>query len=474
MKINLTKKDVIWSYIGTIMSMASNLFLLPFIVYYLDEDMYGLWGVFASVGAIATLFDCGFSVTFARNITYCWSGANGLKREGVKFVENTEPDFCLMKKVLETCKRVYFLISIVALLFLLTIGTLYIISISHSVSGYMHIIAWIIYAIGTFLNLYYGYYASFLRGVGAVDQANKNTVIARAIQILLTIILLMLGLGIVGACIAYLAYGTVFRLLGKSKFFQYENIGEKLKAVEYIPSSAEMKELFSVVWHNAWRDGMISICNYFCNQISTIICSMYLTLAETGIYSLGVQIAAAIAQIAGALYTAYQPSLQEAYINKNNTKLKESMSVIVVSYVYLFIVGTIGVIFVVIPFMQVIKPSYIISVPMLLGLCLYQFMLKFRNCYTSYFSCTNRIIYLRAFVFSSILCVALSILFTGMMSYGIWGLIVAQILSQSIYNIWYWPIKAHKELELGFIEMATMGTQLLVVRIKSIFKIKRK
>ena len=71
MKVRISKKDVIWSYIGTLMSMGANLLLLPFLMYFLSDEMLGLWYVFASIGAIATLFDMGFSVTFARNITYC-------------------------------------------------------------------------------------------------------------------------------------------------------------------------------------------------------------------------------------------------------------------------------------------------------------------------------------------------------------------------------------------------------------------
>lgn len=467
LRVNLSKKDVIWSYIGTIMSMASNLLLLPFIVYFLDDDMYGLWGVFASIGAIATLFDCGFSVTFARNITYCWSGASGLKKEGVQFTEQREPDFVLMKKVLATCKKVYLIISVVALILLVVAGTAYVMFISRNVSGVNHIIAWFIYAVSAFLNLYYGYYAAFLRGVGSVDQANKNTVFARAVQIVLTIVLLFLGFGLIGTCIAYLAYGIVFRVLGKNKFFAYENIGKKLEEISYIPSKQEINELFMIVWHNAWRDGAISICNYFCNQASTIICSLYLSLAQTGMYSLGVQIAAAIAQIAGALYTAYQPTLQEAYVTQNKNKMRKSMSVIVASYISLFVLGTIGVVVVGIPFLRVIKPNYTISVSVLLGLCAFQFMMKFRNCYTSYFSCTNRINYLSAFVVSSILTVVLSFVFTGTMKLGMWGLIVAQIVSQAVFNFWYWPYLAHKELEISFFQLFKMGMLELEETIKN-------
>ena len=152
-----------------------------------------------------------------------------------------------------------------------------------------------------FLNLYYGYYASFLRGVGNVAQANKNTVYARVIQLFLMIVLLVSGFDLLGVCIAYLAYGTVFRLLGKKYFYQYKNIGYELSRLKKKIPRGEIWEMVGIVWHNAWRDGLISFSNYFCIQASTIICSFYLSLAETGAYSIGVQLATAIAVIAGTM-----------------------------------------------------------------------------------------------------------------------------------------------------------------------------
>ena len=163
MEIKLTKRDIIWSYIGTILSMGINFIMLPFLMYFLDGDMLGLWYVFASIGALATLFDFGFGVTFARNITYAWSGARSLKKEGVNFSENITPDFVLIKKVLLTCKIIYGIIAGTSILALLTVGTYYIMYISRDVEGNSQIVAWIIYSVGIFLNLYYGYYASFLR-----------------------------------------------------------------------------------------------------------------------------------------------------------------------------------------------------------------------------------------------------------------------------------------------------------------------
>lgn len=467
MKINIGKQDIIWSYVGTIMSMGANFLMLPFLMYYLDGDMLGLWYVFVSIGAISTLFDFGFSVTFARNITYCWSGAKNLKQEGVDFIENREPDFYMMKQVLVTCKIIYGLLSGIALFLMLTAGTKYIQYISKDIPTEVSVSAWIIYAIAVTLNLYYGYFASFLRGIGNVERVNKNTVYARIIQIFLTVLFLFLGTGIIGASIAYLAYGTIFRFLCKYYFYRYKDIKVKLEEVRERLSMQQMWDLFLIVWHNAWRDGIISISSYLCNQASIVICSMYLSLEQTGSYSIGVQIASAIAQIAGTLYTTYQPELQASYINMNKEKLKQTMSLIVMSFLYLFGIGTILFIVVGIPLLQIIKPEVVVSVPILLGLCVYQAILKYRNCFTSYFSCTNRIVYLNSFVVSAVVCVVLSFIMIGIFDMGIWGLIISQIISQAMYNMWHWPNLVHKELNMRCKEVVYVGTRKCVGMIKS-------
>jgi O-antigen/teichoic acid export membrane protein len=446
--------------------MGSNFLMLPIIIYYLDADMLGLWYVFASIGAIAVLFDFGFGVTFARNITYCWSGAEKLQKEDVIYADKNEPDYLLMRKVLMACKTIYLRISSSALFLMLTAGMAYVAYVSSHVEGLEHLIAWGIYSIAVFLNLYYGYYGSFLRGVGAIGEVNKNTVIARAVQILLTIVLLMSGMGIIGVCVAYLAYGTLFRILGKWKFYHHQHLGDHLNEIKQEISKDDIKQLVNVVWHNAWRDGVIALANYLSNQATVFICSLFLTLSETGVYSIGVQIAMAIAAISGTFYIASQPQLQSAYVTHDVEKTRSTMSLIVVSLVVLFAIGVIAFVFLFLPLLRIVKPEAVVSVPVLLGLCAYHLILQFRNCYTSYFSCSNRIPYMPSFILSAILCIVLSLVFTGCLNYGVWGLIGAQIISQLAYNVWHWPLLAHREMNISALELAKMGTDRVSAQIK--------
>lgn len=457
MKVQLNKKDVFWNYIGIIMNLGGNFIILPFLLYYLDDNYYGIWNVFVSLGGIVALFDFGFNTTFARNITFCWSGAKKLKKESVEYSDNAEPDFKLMKKVLGTCRIIYFLISLLALICLGVLGTAYICYIGRDIDSIDYIIAWIIYGVAIFLNLYYGYYDSFLRGVGAIADVNKLKIFSRLIQIILVAILLPLKMGIVGASIAYLAYGLLFRIIAQRRFYSYQNIGQELSKIDEKTNRNEIQEMFYIIWHNAWRDGVVSLANYLCNQITIIIASLYLSLAETGAYSLAIQLAQAIVQIASALYTAYQPTLQSAYVSRNKEKMKNVMSAIIVTFLLISILGFAALFTVGIPLLKIMKPSAILDPLCILGIGIYQIILKGRNCYTSYISSTNRVPYARSFIISGVLCVVFSLGFEAFLISGIWGLIIAQILSQLVFNAWYWPLYVHRELQLKPSEMIWRG-----------------
>ena len=216
------------------------------------------------------------------------------------------------------------------------------------------------------------------------------------------------------------------------------------------------------MWYNAWREGLIQISIYLSEQASVIICSFYLTLEQTGSYSLSLQIANAVATLSATLYGVYQPYMQAAYLNRDMDKMKHSMSAILFTLTLLMGLGVILTLLVGLPILKYIKPGVVVSTPLLLGIFLNQFILRFRNCYSSYLSCTNRLIYMKSFVVSSFLCLILYIIFMGPFHLGVWGIVLAQVVSQCIYNFWYWPYFVHKELKLGFRDTIIFGYEYLL------------
>ncbi|MBR6147140.1 MAG: hypothetical protein IKQ44_02155 [Lachnospiraceae bacterium] len=448
MKIKIKKSDLIWNYIGTFMGMFGNFLILPVLLLRLGADEYGLWNIYLSVGGITTLFDFGFNVTFARNITYCWSGAERLDYNKVDSVENGSVNFELFNEILNTCKRVYCIISTTAAFLIGSIGTVYILKISSGLNMLMVSASWAIYVFAIFLNVLYGYYDSFLRGVGDIEGINRVRVISKAIHVLVAVGLLISGLGIVGASIGYLVHGLVFRIGAKKRFYRYSDIGNRLE--HYKTKHKKINtNIINVVWHNAWREGMVQSADYLCNHITVIIVSFYCSLSETGAYSLAVQLTQAIVMVSAVIYNAYQPEIQSSYVVRDFKNIKKILSIILVSLVCITSLGGAVLILIGVPAIRFLRPTAALNSTLILLVLFYQLLLRLRNCYTSYLAATNRIIYAKSFLASGILTIILSIVINELFHIGIWGIVISQIAAQLAYNLWRWPIMVHKELNLS-------------------------
>ncbi len=437
--------------------MGSHFLILPFLLNYLDADTLGLWYVFLSVGALVSLFDFGFSPTFARNIAYSWSGAKKLNRNDVDFAEKSEPNIMLLKKVIRTCKVIYFIISLLALILLLTFGTYYLSLISANFIGSHHYLAWVIYCIAVFFNLLFGYFIAILRGVGAIAELNKATILSRLVQILVSIFLLYLQFGILAVSIAYLASGMIFRLLSAIAFNNYHSAGLLLKEDNNNISINQVIDTLRIIWPNTWRDGLVSLSNYISNKSTVIICSLFLSLAETGVYSISLQFVTAAATISGSLYSAYQPALQEAHVYNDTDSSKKLMATAMVVYQITYILGIIAIIFVGIPILTIFKNDMVFDIPVFIGMSIYMFLLKQHSYYASYISNTNNIPYLKSFVISSILGIFITVILIQTAELGVWSLILGPGFAQLIYNNWVWPLTVRRSLNSNSFDFFITG-----------------
>ena len=469
MKILTTKKDILWNYIGVFVSLAGNFLLIPFLLHFLTTDYYGLWNVFISLGAISTLFDFGFNSMFSRNVAYCWSGVKTLSKTDVIAAQKDEKvNYSLLKKVIKTCQIIYLIISLSALLVLVTFGSLYVLKVSTSISQKrIVLLAWLLFAFGIFLDLLYGYFDAFLRGIGEVATDNQARVISKIFQLIVTIVLLCFGVGIISTSIGNIIYGLIFRGICKNKFYSVNNLKEKLKQSGKV-SKKDILEVFSIVWYNAWREGVVSVANYISNQVTTLLCSSYLGLNQTASFGLAVQGTSAIAQISSSLFSSYMPAMQEAYAHSDVKRIRGNISYSIGTYIILFPIGLICLL-VIIPLINMVKGSDILNAWVVIGVGIYQYLLKYRDCYAWYLGATNRLIYYKAFIVSSILCIAFSVLFVHYIRLGIFGFIIAQIISQSIYNVWHWPYFVNRELSLTPSKMYNLFKKQFKVTLKGIF-----
>lgn len=457
MKISVNKRDMLWGYASTIFSMCINLMILPLVLVLLDNESIGMYYVFTSLSALVSFFDFGFGPAFSRSFSYAWSGVDTLQSEGGVASVNGEPNYVLLKKVISACKVFYLCISVFALLCCLTIGTVYIQRISGETKNNAFFLAWLIYALAIFFNLLFGYYPSLLRGVGGVTYANISMVISRLVQIFLCVLLLNFGLELVGIAIAYLLYSFCYMFLDKFFFNRVPNVREQLKNCEYAHNYKEIIGLVRIMFPNTWKEGVVTLSNYVANQGTTIICSLFFSLYDTGLYSISTQLAQAVSTISFSLCTTSQPAMQSAYANRDMVQLKKHLSTAVFSFTCVYIVGMLCVVTIGKPFIALFKPDFEMNVWLMIGVGIYQFVLKFRNCYAIYFSSTNRVIYYKAYFASATLGILLTLIVLNIQNIGLIGLVVSQIFAQLVYNVWYWPNLAHRELKLKITELFMIG-----------------
>lgn len=450
--IQIGKSDVLWSYIGNFFKVAANIILLPVVLKMLTDDELGIWYVFGSVSQIVILLDFGFAATIARNIAYAWCGVDSLQKESIMAPpKGVETNFAYFKTILDTCRIIYIIIASVALLILLTVGLLYIRSLDES-----SMFAWVIYSIGIAINLLYCYYTSFMRGVGAIAQNNKSAVFSKISQIIVTVILLSVGMGILGVSIAYLVSGIVLRICSKYYFDKYENIKDSLMNVQSHASISEIKKMFGIIWYNASKDGLVTIARYLNTQANTLICSSVLGLATTGAYGLSVQIATICTSIAGIPFSSALPKLQEKAVQRDNVGgirlFSGTIVLFTLSYILLAIMALL-----LLPVIKWLKPTITIDILMMIIVFVFLFIDKIYHLCASLISTFNILPYTKPFFYSSFISVIVSYFFAKFTILGLWGILLSPILVSAAYNMWKWPLYVLNKYDVTIGEFLNCG-----------------
>lgn len=462
--MKVRKKDVIWSYLARTFSLSVNVILLPLIMRFLSDTDLGLWYVFASISQVVNLFDFGFNATLSRHMTYAWSGASKLEKTNTTDVISEGKNYRLIKTVIQTCRVVYFLISLLALVVMLSVGSIYIKGVLRNDFIIEYKIAWLIYSGAVFVNLFYGYWASLLQGIGAVAERNKMNVFAKIIQLLLATILLFMGAGLIGFVISYAISGMVLRFLGK---YYFRRKLERIK-LSYDISQKDIKDCFSAVWATAWKDGLVMMAQYLSTQANTLICAYYIDLSATSSYGVITQIASVLSSMAMAYYSAYQPMFSSLCLKRDNDGQKKIVGSSSFVYKVIFLLGTLAFVGVGVPLLKIIRPGMTYDYILIVAVCLFYYLYNQHALFASMIASFNEIPYYKSYVISALFSVLISLIVTKFMSYGLWGLVCTQIIVNLIYNNWKWPSYLLKKINMKYYEIYSVGFNEMKLKIRGI------
>lgn len=478
MKIKIGNRDLIWSYMGYALNLCVNVLLIPFAVKYISASELGLWYTFLSIGSLVQLLDFGFSTTLVRNVTYAWSGVTTLKKEGFQKLDTsagedgTHTDFRLLVLILKSSATICLIVALVALLVMVSAGSVYVSYIVRDLNVELMLIAWFIYALAVFLNIYYNYWTTSLKGVGAIAQSQKAIVFSKLVQIVISIAGMVMGYGIFAMTVAYLLSGVTLRVFSKWYLYHYKEIGAYIKKYSPTLKRAEKTELLKLVWFNAKKTGIASVASFLITQSTTLICSAYLSLEVTSVYGLTLQIVNAIVSVAQMYFQTIVPMLTDLKVSNDKDKEIKLLSKAVTVYWLLYWCGVLGMSVIGMPLLRLLKPNTVIPLGMFLFVGLYMFLERNHSLFCNYISLSNTIPYVQAGVYSGLITVVTLFVAASVFHADIYALMFIQFFIQLSYNNWKWPYVVLKSIKINLFTMFKIGVKEIQWDIRN--KCKRK
>lgn len=446
---HIGKKDIIWSYAATFFRVGAGVILWPFILSQMSAETVGIWNVMITIMGFVALLDFGFQPSFARNISYIFSGVNKLQKTGVQAVgASISVNYSLLKGTLDAMRKFYRWMALGALALLGTVGSVYFHYIIEKYSGDRTdaIVAWILLIVINSYNIYTLYYHALLLGKGYIRRERQIMILSQSIYICLAIILIYAGYGLTAIVASQFVSIILQRLLSYKVFFT-KDLKEHLSRTE----SAPTKDILNAISPNAIKVGLTQLGGFLVTKSAMLMGSIYLTLEETACYGITLHIIDILARCSTIYYQSITPKIAQSRVNRDIAMLRRYFIHSIGTLIATFVVGGIAILTLGnwglkwIGSETQFLPTAMLSVMLLVNL------LEINHSTSAGFiSADNRIPFFIPSLVSGAATIVLLWLFLSVLDWGIWGMILAPGIAQFVYQNWKWPYVVIKELKNAY------------------------
>lgn len=457
MAFKVLKKDIIWGFVVQLFSIFSGIIIIPLMLRLLTAEEIGLHYLMLAAGTLVSLFDFGFAPQFGRNVSYVFSGAQEIKKEGVQIIKSQSViNYRLLSNMIQTARLFYRFLAFIVLIIMLVFGTYYMYQVTNGfVKVENTLIIWIIFSFATFFNLNFAYYTALLTGQGLIMESKKAILYAKLVYILLAFIFLFLDTGLLGVTLAGLIMPFVQRFIAHAYFFKKE-LTDQLASFQI--SFQEKFQLFKILGYNASKLGLVLIGAFAVTRFSLFLAGLYLTLPETAAYGLMVQLFSIINTLSGTLFGIYQPRLAALRVEDSKWGMLKDFAFSMQIFYLFFLAGA---------FTLVLSGTWLLTtigsnalLPPMYVLAIYGLVVFLEGNHANFatFIITNNDI---PFVPSSL--VAGSVIVIGSFiilkwtTLGLIGLVLVQGITQLSYANWKWPYEVCKSFNISFRQFLIIG-----------------
>ena len=445
---NIGKRDLIWAMLATLFRIGSGVLLFPMVLSMLPSETVGVWTIFTSVTLITGILDFGFNQSFARNISYVFSGVRSLKRDGHEYVadaENEKIDYALLKNTIGAMRYFYSRMALILFVFLAVGGTFYIHSLMQNYDGDVReiYVAWAIVCIVNSYNLYTLYYDSLLSGRGLIKRKNQIVLIGNISYLSLAVVLLLCRLGLVAIVSAQLVSVLIIREMSRRSFYSTD-IKNGLSNV----AEGEYKSVLKAIVPNAVKLGLASVGGFLTFRLSTFVGPMYISLSDMASFGITLQLLSVVSSLALLYTNVYLPKVFQWRVENNITQVRRTFRLSMLLVFIAFISGGLLISLLGNWALDVLgSDTQLLAGGLLAFLVLHYYLETNMVNATEYLLAKNEVPFYKRYLVSGVVTVILLFVFVGYLGLGVWGIIAAPMISQSILQYWKWPYEVYKELK---------------------------
>ena len=445
---NIGKRDLIWATLATLFRIGSGVLLFPMVLNMLPSETVGVWTIFTSVALITGILDFGFNQSFARNISYVFSGVRSLKRDGHELVDDAnvvDVDYGLLKNTIVAMRYFYSRMAIVLFLLLAIGGTFYVYGLMQDYSGDVRevYVAWGIVCIVNSYNLYTLYYDSLLSGRGLVKRKNQIVLIGNVAYLLLAVVLLLCGMGLVAIVASQLVSVLIIRGLSRRSFYSAA-IVEGLDGAKV----ADYKAVLRAIVPNAVKLGLASVGGFLTFRLSTFVGPIYISLSDMASFGITLQLLSVVSSLALLYTNVYLPKVFQWRVEHRVEQVRRTFYTSMLLVFVVFVCGGLAIGLLGNWALDILgSDTQLLSGGLLLFLVVHYYLESNMVNATEYLLAKNEVPFYKRYVVSGCVTVCLLFLFVGYCNWGLWGIIAAPMISQSVLQYWKWPYEVIKELK---------------------------
>ena len=457
----LANSTIVWSWVLNGLRAGSGVIVLPLVFRQLTKSELGMNGVLFSMAGLALIVDFGFGPTIDRFISYAMGGAKTLEAHGVpERGEDHAPNYALLWELLVATQKLYRWLTVILFFTLGIGGTLMVerlIRAEHTLhpefSLLMPRLAWAVTFLSTLLDIYSNWWGVYLRGLNEVRAATKVAALAAIAKFALSVVLLLSGTGLLSLPIASLVSSYIQRRYARVRCLQ---LLPPRPAMDHF----DLKKHLAVMWPNSWRLGVQLMSTYMIIQVNALVCAEVFHLEASGAYIYSVQLMGYASMMASVWTFTKWPVIGQYQARHDHAMIQRVLWPRIWLQSATFLVLACGVVFVAPGVLHWIgKDKELLPLKWMLGLMFSVFMeMQMSTCGTL-IATGNRLPFIWPGIITNVCSMIFSLLLLRFTALGAGSFVLGPILSNSVFNYWYWPPFAARGLKTTLFRFLFFGPE---------------